>query len=311
MLFSVLIANYNNANYIDAAIDSIKNQTYSDWEIIIVDDCSTDVFKTKAATYSEENRIKIYFNGENQGCGYTKRRCCDLATGQVLGFLDPDDILHPEALETMINAHKFHPTCSLIYSSHYICNEYLEVKRVAEYCKALPLDTPYLLLSDGSIHHFATFKQGSYLKTEGLSPDNKKAVDQDLYYKLEEVGGVFFINTPLYYYRIHNQGISTSGNEAAATLWHYKIIEEACLRRLDLLKTKKDSPLVNLYKARYRKIKVFSSFRKGDWPGFLWNLFLFPFSGGAGNAFNYLRKLPREGFSLIQRSFFYDHKIRV
>jgi hypothetical protein len=212
----------------------------------------------------------------------------------------------------MVNLHLSLPACSLVYSTHYICNSELEPQRVAEYPKALPPDTPYLLLSDGSIHAFASFKRSSYLQTAGLSLYNKKAVDQDLYYKMEEVGKVFFINKPLYYYRIHQRGISTSGNEASATLWHYKIIEEACLRRITKLKNDGNSlQRLQLYKARYYKIRVFSSFRQKKWAQFFFNLVLFPLCGGAGNTISYLRKLPNNGVSLLKRSFKYDHKIEV
>ena len=92
-LFSVLIANYNNGIFLMDAINSIRCQSYQQWEIIIVDDasddCSHDIYKK----LEYDDRVHIFYNGMNRGCGYTKRRCVDLANGPLCGFLDPD----PEA----------------------------------------------------------------------------------------------------------------------------------------------------------------------------------------------------------------------
>ncbi|TAH01143.1 MAG: glycosyltransferase [Sphingobacteriales bacterium] len=314
MLFSVLIANYNNARYLDVALQSVISQTYTNWEIILVDDASTDDVSKVLQKYKTDSRINIYQNAKNFGCGYTKGRCAKLATGEILGFLDPDDALHPGALQTMVNAHISKPQCSLIHSTHYICDAKLEVNRIAEYPRALPKETPYLLVSDGRIHHFATFKRSAYLKTEGLCRDNHKAVDQDLYYLLEEVGEILFINQPLYYYRIHQGGISTTGNEAETTKWHYSIIEKACLRRIKTLKISTQTNahvLIQMYTTRLCKIRIFKNFRNKAWLNFIYNLIQFPFVGGAQNLISYAKKLPKEGASLIKKSFVVDHKIKV
>lgn len=100
-LFSVLIANYNNGKYLMDAIDSVWRQTYTHWEIILVDDASTDNSKELYKELEKDNRIHIYYNEENRGCGYTKRRCADLANGELCGFLDPDDALTDDALEKL------------------------------------------------------------------------------------------------------------------------------------------------------------------------------------------------------------------
>jgi len=65
-LFSILIANYNNGHYILQAIDSVLCQTYKHWEIIIVDDCSTDNSLELLRQFSNNNKIKIYQNTETK-----------------------------------------------------------------------------------------------------------------------------------------------------------------------------------------------------------------------------------------------------
>jgi len=307
MLFSILIANYNNTRYLDSALASLQAQTCQDWEVILVDDASTDNFEEVITGWRRDERIKVFRNGRNEGCGYTKRRCAELASGSLLAFLDPDDALDPGALAIMAEAHAQHPECSLIHSTHYICNPQLQVKRVAGYPRTLPEGVPYLLLNDGSIHHFVTFKKACYLATEGLSPANRAAVDQDLYYKLEETGDVFYIDKPLYYYRIHEGSISNAGKERAASLWHYSIIMEACLRRMKNGRKEQKK----IYRARYYKARIFRSFRQRKYMDFLYSLMIFPFAGGWDNLMSYFGKLPKEGAALIRRSLVDDYEIKV
>ncbi len=307
MFFSVLIANYNNAQYLDAAIQSVMNQTYNDWEIILLDDGSKDEFETVIKRYQSDERIKIFRNGVNHGCSFTKNKLIELATGDLLGFLDPDDSLHPEALEIMANLHSQMPLHSIIHSTHYICDSNLQVVKTATYPKALPPDTPYLLLNDGSIHAFASFKKNLYMLTEGISFYRKedRAVDQDLYYRLEEAGPVFFVDKPLYYYRIHSGSISNWGNEAKAMVCHYRIIEAACLRRLEKLKSNTEpdaGSMAKRYRTRYHKIRMLRSYRQKHWGSLLSSAFQFPIVGGMDNIISYMKKLPAGGFAIIRKS---------
>jgi len=309
MLFSILIANYNNSAYLGTALESLQTQTCRDWEAIVVDDASTDDFEKIIGRWTLDKRIKIFRNQRNEGCGYTKRRCAELASGSLLAFLDPDDALSPGALKMMAEAHALHPECSLIHSTHYICDEALHVVRIAGYPKSLPVGTPYLLVGDGSIHHFASFKKTCYDRTEGISPVLKKAVDQDLYYKIEEVGEILYIDEPLYYYRIHAGSISNAGKERAATLWHYSIILEACRRRIG--KVEHPASLRKAYRARYYKIRVFRSFRQRRYIDVIYSLMIFPFAGGWKNILSYAAKLPKEGLALVRRSLIDDYEIKV
>ena len=90
-LFSVLIANHNHGDYLMDALESVKAQTYTCWEIVIVDDDSTDNSLELYNELEKDPRIRVFRNNENRGCGYTKRRCLEMAQGELCGFLDADD----------------------------------------------------------------------------------------------------------------------------------------------------------------------------------------------------------------------------
>lgn len=314
MLFSILMANYNNSRFLAASVQSVMEQTYPHWELIIVDDGSTDGFSEIVKPYIGHPKIHIYRNGINNGCSFTKRKLLDKAEGELAAFLDPDDTLHPDALQTMAEAHHQHPDHSIIHSTHYVCDAQLNVIRIAEYPKALPDNTPYLLIGDGSIHAFASFKKACYDKTPGLSPFrvNDRAIDQELYYLVEEHGKVLFIPRPLYYYRIHNGSISNAGKEVKALVAHYTIIEEQCMKRIRTLQ--RESPpdaayWIRRYRTRYYKIRIINGIRRKSWLTVVAGALAFPFVGGMGNILSYVRKLPKEGMSLIRRSFVGTYKI--
>src|SRR4030043_677699 len=94
-LFSVLIANYNNGKFLKECLQSIFSQTYSNWEIIIVDDASTDNSLLIYKQYLNNNKIKICYNKKNKGVGYTKNKCVLYAKGDICGFIDSDDAIAP------------------------------------------------------------------------------------------------------------------------------------------------------------------------------------------------------------------------
>lgn len=228
-LFSVLIANYNNTRFIEAALESVFRQTYTNWEVIIVDDGSNDNARDFYRTLSSNNRIHIYFNESNMGCGYTKRRCAELADGEICGFLDPDDALTEDALYDMVQAHSEHPNASLISSQFIYCDS--ELRSTAKWHRYQNLQKSYLESSTGIITHFATFKKMFYLQTSGINARYKRAVDQDLYLKLEEVGEIETISKHHYYYRIHINGLSTLDAATKAFQWDVVARYEACQRR--------------------------------------------------------------------------------
>ncbi len=230
-LFSVLIANYNNGKYLDDAINSVYRQTYDNWEIIIVDDCSTDNSADIYKKYEERSNIHVFHNDRNHGCGYTKRRCVELASGDICGFLDPDDTLESDALEVMVKAHQEDDSLSMVYSRFNEVDENLQFIRVSKQQGIIPEGSSFLE-GNGGISHFVTFKTSAYRKTPGIDANFLRAVDHNMYFLLEEVGKVKFIDRVLYNYRTNTgSNISLGGNGDKAYLWHLVGAIDACRRR--------------------------------------------------------------------------------
>lgn len=265
-LFSILIANYNNGHYLMEAVESVRQQTYSNWEIILVDDGSTDnSHELYKQLVEQDSRIHIFFNEENKGCGYTKRRCAELSNGEICGFLDPDDTLLPEALEKHIAMHIEKRGCSCVFSRYYLCDTKLNVRAESRRLILRPNES-YLTHRDYRPETFCSFKISLYNQTEGISSDLKLAVDQDLYFKLEEIAPVCVMNEFTYKYRIHDNNISQDPSDKAF-YWNLLVRHRACKRRgLDpSLYSEKDFVefLINKYNEGADKVRKSLAYRIG------------------------------------------------
>lgn len=100
MFFSIIIPTYNREKIISRAIKSILNQTFSDYEIIIIDDGSIDETK-QVATSFQDARIR-YYKTENFGVAHARNYGIKLANGNYIGFLDSDDLMESDHLQTAL-----------------------------------------------------------------------------------------------------------------------------------------------------------------------------------------------------------------
>lgn len=116
LLISVAMPVYNAGVYLEQAIDSIKNQTYSHWEFIIIDDGSTDgaVNELRVKGKLDDKRIKVFSDGKNKGLAARLNECIDLASGDYFARMDADDISLPTRLEEQLDFLIHHPEIDLI-----------------------------------------------------------------------------------------------------------------------------------------------------------------------------------------------------
>ncbi|MEY8761726.1 glycosyltransferase family 2 protein [Chryseobacterium tongliaoense] len=229
--FSVLIANYNNGKYFKDCYDSLIAQTYPDFEVIIVDDSSTDnSLKIIKDIIKDDDRFKLFENNVNKGCGFTKGNCMDYATGEICGYLDPDDALYPEAIEKSVHEFIKNKNLAATYSQMMLCDENLQPQKTFSNTKQVD-NNRYFFNCPIQFAHFFSFKREAYLKTSGINPDLTSAVDQDLYLKILEQGEVKFIKEVLYKYRLHSEGISQDRSKQRAKDSFAKVILETMERR--------------------------------------------------------------------------------
>ncbi len=104
-LVSIIVPNYNGAQYISKTIESVLSQVYENWELIIIDDCSTDQSISIINSYKQkDHRIKLLVLEKNSGMPAVPRnKGLAIATGEFVAFLDSDDIWHPQKLALQLN----------------------------------------------------------------------------------------------------------------------------------------------------------------------------------------------------------------
>lgn len=115
-LVSILTPTFNAEKFIRATIKSVQEQTYENWEMILVDDASTDNTVSIIEDFAQrDNRIKLFKFSENRGNGFARNAALDKATGKYIAYLDADDLWFPSKLEKQIqflNANNLHFTFS-------------------------------------------------------------------------------------------------------------------------------------------------------------------------------------------------------
>lgn len=122
-LVSVIMPAYCAENYLAAAIESVLLQTYENWELLILDDCSIDRTVEIAAHYAGlDARIRLLRNPQNMGVAKTRNRGFDLAAGTWIALLDSDDVWHREKLEKQLAVAE-HTGAEIIYCSYAMTDE--------------------------------------------------------------------------------------------------------------------------------------------------------------------------------------------
>lgn len=101
-LVSIIMPSYNTDKFIAKSINSVLNQTYKNWELIIVDDCSTDKTDEVVDSFLQDSRIHYFKNDKNSGAAVTRNRAIREAKGKYIAFLDSDDLWDPNKLEKQI-----------------------------------------------------------------------------------------------------------------------------------------------------------------------------------------------------------------
>lgn len=221
-LISVMMPVYNHKELVGHSIQSVLNQTYQNWELIILDDGSTDGLLDYLSQYKNEKRIKIY-SQQNQKLPMALTHLHKLASGDFLTWTSADNIMENKMLETLSTFLIKNPDCSLCYADVAIIDEngdyifgpgYRDNERDHNkpYIIRLPQDSSYLGLEcDNYINACFMYRKQSSLINEGKYDVELTGLeDYDYWLRLSRTGKVKHIqNTePLYKYRVHKNTMS-------------------------------------------------------------------------------------------------------
>ena len=221
-LVSIITPSYNTAKFISETITSVLAQTYTNWELIIVDDCSTDDTDAVVRPYLADDRIRYIKNEKNSGAAVSRNRALREAKGKWIAFLDSDDLWLPEKLEKQI-AFMEKNNCRFSYTN------YIEIDE-----NSVPngrsVTGPKKITRHGMYNYcwMGCLTVMYDAETVGLVQiaDIKKNNDYAMWLKVCEKADCYLLEETLAKYRKRSGSISNHGYTKLIK-WHYKLYREA------------------------------------------------------------------------------------
>ena len=230
--FSIIVPAYNVEEYITKSFDNILNQTFKDFEVICVDDCSTDNTLNKINTYVEkDSRFKLIKHEKNKGPSSARNTALDYAKGQYIVFLDPDDYLMTNALERIYYAFNKSKADSVWYDAKVLSGENLILNLSVHKQHPLLEKEGFYSITSNNITEFddfvwdKAFKHSVLKKLNFKFPDGLLFEDAEFYFKIyTQIKEIYYLPEYLYVYRLLRDNSLV-----------YKIVNETN-RELDLFK---------------------------------------------------------------------------
>lgn len=224
-LVSIIMPSYNTADYIGESIKSVQAQVYSNWELIIVDDCSTDNTDDVVKSFLADSRIRYLKNERNSGAAVSRNRALREVKGRWIAFLDSDDLWVPEKLEKQIgfmekNGYAF------TYTDYMIClngkwlpyvytgPNVITRKKMYDYCYFSTITVMY------------DYEKIGLIQIENLRKNN----DYAMWLQAIEKSNCYRFPECMSYYIKHDGSIS-SGNKFKLIKWHYKLFHDGLHKR--------------------------------------------------------------------------------
>jgi glycosyltransferase involved in cell wall biosynthesis len=214
---------YNTSRFIEETINSVLSQTYSDWELLIVDDCSSDDTDDVVQPFLADGRIRYLKNERNSGAAVSRNRALREARGKWIAFLDSDDLWMPEKLEKQIEFMKKN-------GYHFSYTNYAEIN-VDGKRNGISVTGPKKITKTGFFNYCwpGCLTVMYDAETIGLIQiaDIKKNNDYAMWLKVCQKADCYLLSEELALYRRGRAGSVSSHSIKTMISWHYKLYREA------------------------------------------------------------------------------------
>ena len=217
MSVSIITPTFNSERFIAETILSVQAQTYKDWEMIIVDDCSTDRTAEIVASFQEkDSRIKYLYNSTNKGSAFSRNIAIQKAKGKWIAFLDSDDLWHPEKLEKQI---EFMTRNDIHFSYTNYCEIDESSKEIGVLISGPEVITNKLMRAYCWPGCLTVMYDAEFL---GLMQTAEIKINEEyaLWIKISSVANCHLLDENLAKYRRHNNSL-TDKSYLELTKWHY------------------------------------------------------------------------------------------
>jgi hypothetical protein len=241
-LVSIIMPAFNAEKYIEEAIQSVCSQSYTNWELLVINDGSTDSTRSIVKHFSEQDhRIRLIDNEVNKGLIEVRNLGLKLANGKYIAHLDSDDVALPERLAVQVSFMQSHPDYVGIGTA---C---IEVDSAGRQLRKVEReiadeDIPVLLIFSNYFINSTIMLEAKVAREVSYDPAIPLAEDYCFFVKLSERGKLGNLNKPLVKYRIHES--NTSSIKAAALA---KMLKEIQRRQLCLLQIEPTAEEMDLH----------------------------------------------------------------
>lgn len=221
-LVSIIMPSYNTAQYIKDSIESVRSQSYTNWELIIVDDCSTDNTDEVVAGIID-NRIRYLKNETNSGAAVSRNRALREAKGRWIAFLDSDDIWDSEKLNKQINFMEKN-------DYHFSYTIYEEIDSNSNKLNIL-VSGPKKITKTGMYNYcwpgcLTVMYDQEYVGNIQVQ-NIKKNNDYAMWLKICTKADCYLLDENLAKYRRGRQGSISTQSNVELIKWHYRLFREA------------------------------------------------------------------------------------
>jgi glycosyltransferase involved in cell wall biosynthesis len=236
---SVTVLNYNYGSYLPGCLDSILNQTFRDFELIVIDDCSTDNSLDVIEPYLADPRVRLVAHQANVGyCGSLIEGTEIQSSGELVTVISADDLVHrPDAFERQIALLQAHPSATFCFSGYerFLHETGEVVQEQHSYLGDRLIPGPvflreYLTRQQTQVLHTGTMlRKSAYLRAGGYRRDLRMTLDFAMWPMLALQGDVAYCDQPLYAYRTHAAQMSSSFKKQHANFVEVmKSVDGAC-----------------------------------------------------------------------------------
>lgn len=221
-LVSIIMPSYNTGRFIKETIESVLAQSYSLWELIIVDDCSTDNTDEVVKEFLTDDRIRYIKNDRNSGAAVSRNRALREAKGKWIAFLDSDDLWEPEKLQRQIIFMKENGYCFSYTNYIEIDEESKPVGKSVTGPKRISKQGMYNYCWMGCLTVMYDAEKVGLIQIADIKKNN----DYAMWLKVCKKANCYLLDETLARYRKRSGSISNHGY-VKLIKWHYKLYREA------------------------------------------------------------------------------------
>ena len=222
-LVSIIMPSYNTAKFIVDTIESVVEQTYENWELLIVDDCSSDNTDEVVRRFLTDTRIRYLKNEQNSGAAVSRNRALREAKGRWIAFLDSDDLWEPEKLEKQIMFMEKN-------GYHFSYTNYSEIDVLGNRT-GITVTGPKIISKTGMFNYCwpgcLTVMYDRDVVGLIQIADIKKNNDYAMWLKVCKKADCYLLDEELALYRRGRPGSISTHSVRTLVEWHYKLYRDA------------------------------------------------------------------------------------